>query len=294
MKNKLIISVIMLLSSATFFAQKLSVGNINDQSRTKIVLNFYSFNNPLVAAEMSIYDVIDYAASIGYEGLDITGYYFKGYPAVPTDEVIYSVKRRAFKRGIEICGTGIKNKFTQADSVERKKEKQFVKDWVLVAAKLGGNTLRIYTGLKTPDGYTWEQAAKWIAADIDECAEFAKKHGIVLAIQNHNDYLKTDDDIDRLFSMIKSDNVGLMLDIGSFHVGDPYKQIEQTVKYAVSWQVKEKVFTDDVESLTDIPRVMQIIKKSGYCGFVPIETLGKGNEKERVKDMLQRVQAAKK
>ena len=122
MKNKLIISVIMLLSSATFFAQKLSVGNINDQSRTKIVLNFYSFNNPLVAAEMSIYDVIDYAASIGYEGLDITGYYFKGYPAVPTDEVIYSVKRRAFKRGIEICGTGIKNKFTQADSVERRKK----------------------------------------------------------------------------------------------------------------------------------------------------------------------------
>ncbi len=94
--------------------------------------------------------------------------------------------------------------------------------------------------------------------------------------------------------MIKSDNVGLMLDIGSFHVGDPYKQIEQTVKYAVSWQVKEKVFTNDVESLTDIPRVMQIIKKSGYCGFVPIETLGKGNEKEWVKDMLQRVQAAKK
>ncbi|MEI8204352.1 MAG: sugar phosphate isomerase/epimerase family protein, partial [Bacteroidota bacterium] len=239
MKNKLKISALLLLCSTSFWAQKLPVGNINDQSRTKIVLNFYSFNNPLMANEMSIQDVIDYAASIGYEGLDITGYYFKGYPTVPTDDVIYSVKRRAFKRGIEICGTGIKNNFTQADSVERKKEKQFVKDWVLVAEKLGGNTLRIYTGLKTPDGYTWEQAAKWIAADIDECAEFAKKHGIVLAIQNHNDYLKTADDIERLFSMIKSDNVGLMLDIGSFHVGDPYKQIEQTVKYAVSWQVKE-------------------------------------------------------
>jgi len=283
----------MFFCSTTFWAQQLPIGNINNLSHTKIILNFYSFNNPLVAGEMAIYDVIDYAAAIGYEGVDITGYYFKGYPTAPSDDVICSVKLRAFKRGMTICGTAVKNNFALADSVERKKEKQLVKDWVLVASKLGGNTLRIYTGLKTPEGYTWEQTAKWIAADIDECAEFAKKHGIVLAIQNHNDYLKTADDIEHLFSKIKSDNVGLMLDIGSFHVGDPYKQIEQTVKYAVSWQVKEKVFINDVESLTDIPRVMQIIKRSGYCGFVPIETLGKGNEKERVKDMFLRVQAAK-
>jgi sugar phosphate isomerase/epimerase len=294
MKNRLKISVLLLFCSTTFWAQQIPVGNINNQSRTTIVLNFFSFNNPLVAGKMSIYDVIDYAAAVGFEGMDITGYYFKGYPMVPKDDEIYTVKRRAFKRGIAICGTGVRNNFALADSVQRKKEKQLVKDWVLVAAKLGANTLRIFTGLKIPEGYTWEQTAKWIAADIDECAEFAKKNGIILAIQNHNDFLKTADEIDYLFSMIKSDNVGLMLDIGSFRMGDPYKQIEQSIKYAVTWQIKENVFTDNVASLTDIPRIMQIIKQSGYCGFVPIEAIEKGNEKEHVKDMLLRVQAAKK
>jgi sugar phosphate isomerase/epimerase len=275
-------------------AQQSTVGNINTRSRTTIVLNFFSFNNPLVAGEMSIYDVIDFAADAGFEGMDITGYYFKNYPSIPEDEEIFSVKHRAFKKGIAICGTGVRNNFALADPVQRTKEKQLVKDWVVVAAKLGASTLRIFTGLIIPEGYTWEQTAAWIASDIDECAEFAKKYGIVLAIQNHNDFLKTADDIDRLFSKIKSENVGLMLDIGSFRTGDPYKQIEQSVKYAVTWQVKEKVYTDNVASPADFPRIMEIIRKNGYCGFVPIEAIEKGNEKEHVKDMLLRVQAAKK
>lgn len=294
MKNKLIISTLLLLFTTAFRAQQTPVGNINNKSRTTIVLNFFSFNNPLTAGEMSMNDVIDYAAKVGYEGMDITGYYFKGYPTVPSDKVIYDVKRRAFTRGIPICGTGVRNNFALADPAQREKEKQLVKDWVVVAAKLGANTLRIFTGLKVPDGYTWEQTAKWIAADIDECAEFAKKYGIILAIQNHNDFLKTSDDIEHLFSMIKSGNVGLMLDIGSFRSGDPYLQIEQCVKYAITWQIKEKVFTNDVASATDLPRIMQIIRKSGYCGFVPIEAIEKGNEKEHVKDMLLRVKEARK
>lgn len=283
----------MLFCATTFFAQQISVGNINNQSRTTIVLNFFSFNNPLIAGEMLINDVIDYAAAIGYEGMDITGYYFKGYPAVPSDEVIYAVKDRAFKRGIPVCGTGVRNNFALADINQRKKEKQLVKDWVVVAAKLGANTLRVFTGLKVSEGYTWEQTAQWIAADINECAEFAKKFGVKLAIQNHNDFLKTADDIDRLFSLIKSNNVGLMLDIGSFRLGDPYKQIEKCVKYAITWQIKEKVFADDVPSPTNMLRIMQIIKKSGYCGFVPVEAIEKGNEKEHVKDMLLRVKKAR-
>ena len=51
--------------------------------KVKISLNAYSFNQPLLAGDMTINDMLDFAAQTGLEGVDITGYYFKGYPAVP-------------------------------------------------------------------------------------------------------------------------------------------------------------------------------------------------------------------
>ena len=67
-------------------AQTRMVGNIHNTGAIKIALNFYSFNTPLLEDRETLESVIDYAAGIGYSGLDITGYYFKGYPAVPSDE----------------------------------------------------------------------------------------------------------------------------------------------------------------------------------------------------------------
>jgi len=80
-------------------------------SRIKIGLNAYSFNRPLMAGTMTIPDVIDYCAQQEIDGVDLTGYYFKGYPNAPSDEVIYSIKRAAFLNGVTITGTGVRNDF---------------------------------------------------------------------------------------------------------------------------------------------------------------------------------------
>ncbi|HMC59385.1 MAG TPA: hypothetical protein VKJ01_09360, partial [Candidatus Solibacter sp.] len=64
--------------------------------RVKLGLNAYSFNKPLMDRSMTLADVVDYCAQHGIDGLDATGYYFPGYPKVPTDEYIYGLKRRAF------------------------------------------------------------------------------------------------------------------------------------------------------------------------------------------------------
>lgn len=241
---------------------------------------------------MTLENVIEHAAAVGYDALDITGYYFPNYPAVPSDEYINQIKLKAFRCGVTICGTGVKNDFALADPAAREKEKQLVKAWTIVAAKLGANTLRVFSGLKTPEGYTWEQTAQWIAADLDECAEFAKQHGVILALQNHDDFLKTANETENLFSRCKSDNIGLMLDIGSFRKGNPYAEIEQAIPYAISWQIKENVYVDGKETPADFNRIMQLINKYGYCGVVPIEILGSGNEKERSKRMVDQVKAA--
>lgn len=266
-------------------------GNRADSSSVKIALNLYSFNSPLTDGSETLESVIDYAASLGYAALDMTGYYFSTYPAAPSDEEIYRTKYRAFRRGIQICGTGVRNDFTLADRAALEKEKQLVKDWIVVAAKLGASTLRIFAGEGVPQGSTREATARQVAEAINECAAVAESYGIVIALQNHNDFLKTAEDVEQLFSRIRSEAVGLMLDIGSYR-SEPYREIERTIGYAVTWQVKETVFENGLETKTDVGRVMDIIRKGGYCGYVPIEIIGKGNERERVRRLLEELKAA--
>ncbi|MDR1937535.1 MAG: sugar phosphate isomerase/epimerase [Tannerellaceae bacterium] len=288
MTKALLATACLWLAFSFLQAQTRTVGNIHEQSRIKIALNFYSFNTPLLDGSETLESVIDYCSDTGFAAIDPTGYYFKGYPQVPSDAYINRIKYHAFRQGIQISGTGVRNDFTLPDAAAREKEKQLVKDWVVVAAKLGAPVVRIFTGGGVPKGYSRDEVARWVARDIDECGEFAKQYGIMLAVQNHNDFLKTAEEVEQLFALIRSEAVGLMIDIGSYRT-DPYREIEQTVKYAVSWQIKEAVFINGVETPTDIPRVMDIIRRSGYRGYVPIETLGKGTERERVKRMYERL-----
>ena len=258
--------------------------------KVKISLNAYSFNRPLLAGDMTINDMLDFAAQTGFEGVDITGYYFRGYPAVPSDEYIYHVKRHAFKLGIEICGTGVRNDFTLPDASKRVAEKKHVKEWIEVASKLGAQTLRIFTGGRgAPDGYTWEQTADWIAADIRECAEYGRQHGVMLALQNHWDFLKTGDEVLNIFKKINSDWTGLMLDIGSYRSADPFAEIAQTIPLAITWQVKEEMFINNKPVRTDLDRLKKIIDASAYRGYLPIETLGEGDPKQKIAFMFQEV-----
>ncbi len=257
--------------------------------RLKTSLNAYSFNAPLMNKTMSLEELIDFCARIGFDGLDITGYYFDGYPTVPSNETIYNVKRQAFRKGLEISGTGVRNDFTIADKDKRKKEVQLVKNWVEVAAKLGAPVLRIFAGTQKNEGIPREQITDWMLKDIEACVEYGKQNGVIIGLQNHFDFVQTADQVIPFFETIKSEWFGLILDTGSYRIGDPYKEIERTIKYAVNWQLKEKIFVEGKEIDTDLERVINIIKPSDYQGYVPIETLGSGDPKVKVEALLTKV-----
>ena len=99
----------------------------------KIGLNAYSFNRPLMAGKMALSDVIDYCAKHNIDGLDATGYYFPGYPNVPSDKYIRDLKRKAFVNGVTISGTGVRNDFALTDASSRRGHIQLEKEWIEVA-----------------------------------------------------------------------------------------------------------------------------------------------------------------
>lgn len=264
-----------------------------EPSKVKIGLNCYSFNKPLLAKTMTVEEMFRISASVGFEATDLTGYYFSTYPAVPSDEEIYRYKKSAFLLGLDISGTGVRNDFTLSDPEKRKLEVQLVKDWIVVAAKLGAPVIRIFAGKGVPEGFTRKQVVEWMAKDLQECADFGAQHGVMVGIQNHNDFLKTATDVEEILHEVKSDWFGLILDIGSFRTTDnPYKEIEQVVPYAINWQIKETVFINNMETKTDLKKIAAILRNSGYRGYIPIETLGAGDPKEKVTQFYGEVKEA--
>jgi sugar phosphate isomerase/epimerase len=254
----------------------------------RIGLNAYSFNAPLRAGTMTLEDVVRYCAQHGIDAVDPTGYYFPGYPKVPTDESIFRLKRLAHINGVSISGTGVRNDFAVADRDARKRDVQMVKEWIEVAAKLGAPVLRVFSGGKRPEGHTFDEAVEWMVADFRECATHAARFGVILGLQNHNDFIQTAAETIRIIDSVNSDSFGSILDIGSLRQGDTYAEIEKLVPYAVSWQLKEEI-ANGVK--TDLRKIKAIIDRSGYRGYLPIETLGQGDPKVKVAEFVAHVRA---
>jgi len=258
----------------------------------KTSLNVFSFNKMLRDGEIDLFDVLDFCAEQNFDAIDPTGYYFPGYPEVPTDDFMRRFKKQAFLLGLDISGTGIRNDFTVPDPASRKADIVMIKKWIEAAAKMGIPNIRVFAGKTDHEGFTRDQVFEWMAKDVQECCEYGEKFGVIIAIQNHNDFFKTADDVHRIFKMVDSDWLGLNLDIGSYRQSDPYKEVEETLKYAVTWQIKENVWIDGKETPTDLVKLFKIIKKGGYRGYLPIETLGAGDPYKKVPVMLNKIHEA--
>ena len=260
--------------------------------RIKVALNAYSFNRPLTAGKMTLDDVIDYCAQHDIDGVDLTGYYFTGYPKVPADEYIYHLKRKAYLNGVTINGTGVRNDFTLPAASSRTGEIQLVKDWIGVAHKLGANVIRVFSGKELPKGYTFDQVLEWMIPAYKECAEYGKQHGVIVGLQHHDDFLKTADQTIQVVKAVDSDWFSVILDVGSLRQGDPYEEIEKLLPYACTWQIKESVWYGKKSAPIDLAKVKAIIEKVGFRGFLPIEALGQGDPAMVVTSFLERVRKA--
>jgi len=258
-------------------------------TRVRLGLNAYSFNEPLRAGTMTLDDLVDYCAQHGFDGLDATGYYFPGYPNVPDDAFLHRLKRRAFLNGVTICGTGVRNDFAVPDAEARRRDVTMVKNWIVAAATLGATVVRIFAGVRVPEGGTFERTLEWMVPDIKACVDHGRQHGVIVGLQNHNDFLKTADETIRVVEAVNSEWFGVILDVGSLRQGDPYAEIEKLVPYAVTWQLKETVWHGAGEVPTDIGRIKAIIDRAGYRGFLPIETLGSGDPRVKVSNFLAEV-----
>ncbi|WP_248724328.1 sugar phosphate isomerase/epimerase [Seonamhaeicola sp. ML3] len=256
-------------------------------SRLQYSINAYSFNSELRSGTMTFFDMMDYAAEIGMDAVDLTGYYFDSYPEKPTNEELFKLKRHALNLGLDISWTGVRNDFATPNTENRNKDIALIKNWLEVSSKLGSPIMRVFTGRDKSKAYPKEDIKQWMIDDFKTCAKYGAENGVIVGLQNHDEFLFTSSEVIDVLERVNSEWFGLILDCGSLPSDDPYKEIENLAPYANYYFVKEHVKQKDSTKVpADLKRIAQIIQASNYRGYVSFESLKEGDTKAIIKSMV--------
>lgn len=235
---------------------------------------------------LDLFQVCDFCAQQGFDAVDLTGYFFPGYPKAPDDRYLVRLKRHAFDLGLAISGTGVRNDFTAADARVRAEGVQRLKTWIEVAAKLGAPTVRAFADSQPPFK-DWRAASAnapretveaYLADSLRECAEHGERLGVVVAVQNHGDFVRSGAEHLSLLDRVGHEWCKALVDTGKYLTPDPYADIALVAPYAVNWQIKETLRSELDSPRVDMKKLVTVIRCSGYRGYLPIETLSMGRK----------------
>jgi sugar phosphate isomerase/epimerase len=157
----------------------------------------------------------------------------------------------------------------------------YVKAWVERTARLGGKTMRIFAG-SVKKGDTEEKARTRAVEKIQEACDFAAKHEVILALENHGGITATSDQLLALVKPIKSKWFGVNLDTGNFHTADPYADMAKAAPYSVVVQLKTEVFPGGKREDADLGKVAGILRDANFQGYVALEYEAKEDPKTAV------------
>ena len=242
----------------------------NGAAKFKFSLAAYSYRDLLggKAPKLTLSDFIADCAKFGLEGTELTSYYF---PADTDDAYLRKLKLEAFRLGLDISGTAVGNDFCHPEGPERENQIANVKLWVDRAEVLGAPVIRIFSG-NAKKGQSGAEAHKLAVAGMEECCDYAGQHGVVLALENHGGLTTTIEGLLALVRDVKSPWFAVNLDSGNFRSSDPYADLAKLAPYAMNVQVKVSMHpAGGQQEKADFTRLAQILRDSGYRGYIVLE-----------------------
>ena len=256
------------------------------KNRLQYSVNAYFFNALLSGGEMTFFEMMEFAASIGLDSVDLTGYYFSSYPDPPMNSELFRLKRKALELGLNIPWTGIRNDFVNPDANSRKVDRDRIRKWLEVSSTLGATIMRVFTGKHEYDGFSKNEVKEWLVEEYKICAKYGEEIGVIVGLQNHNEFLFTSDEISDIITRVDSEWFGLILDVGSLHGENPYDEIEKLAPYATYWFVKEHIYPNGIKTPIYMKKIAKIIKNQGYQGYISFESLSDGDPKQIITSMF--------
>jgi len=230
----------------------------------------YSFRQYLPSGgkpgKMTLHDLFELAAMWRLDAIEPTSYYFSSEDKA----YLHSLKAKAFRLGLDISGTAIRNNFCLPPGRARDREIAHVKKWIDHAAELDAPSIRIFAGSKPRDA-TREQQLAWVTECAKQCCDYAGTRGVFLGIENHGHLTETAEAVLEIVQAVDHEWFGVNLDTGNFHA-QPYENIAQLAPKAITVQVKVQVTkAGGGREPADFARIVGILRDANYRGYLALE-----------------------
>lgn len=256
----------------------------------KLSVSMWSVVQAVKEGRMNLTQFIDYAAAQRAEGVELLDYFWKDEKTE-----LPAVKQQIADKGLTLAVYSIGNDFFHPDAVERAKELDELKHGVDVANQLGVNLMRVFSG-NFREGYTLEDGMGWIIEGLAAGAEYAHRHGVTLALENHGLMAGRSDQVKAIIERVGSPALRANLDTGNFLlVGqNPTDAAQELASYVALVHLKDfrKARPDETihvykgldgvgytgtvtgEGGVDLPKIIAILNTAGYTGWLSLEYEG--------------------
>ena len=179
------------------------------------------------------------------------------------------------------AGEGVENLLIMCDGLgnlgdpDEKARTQAVENhypWLDAAKRLGCHSIRVNAASKG----SFEEQQKLAADGLGRLSEFAAQMDLNVIVENHGGLSSDGQWLAGVMRLVDKPNCGTLPDFGNFYEYDRYKGVEDLMPFAKGVSAKSYDFdADGNEKKIDYRRMLDIVAKAGYRGWIGIEYEGK-------------------
>lgn len=296
----LILSIFLVFSFS--FKNEMKKKPLSSKPFFKLSLAQWSYHREFSKNGVSPYEFAKMASELGFDGLEYVSQLYTD--VTESEDKAYAMKVFIDKNNDLASQYNVKNvlimidgegNLSTSDNQERMKAIENHKDWINAASKMGCSAVRLNL-----NGEKEESA--WIKNSIESLSilsAYAEPLNINVIVENHGGMSSNASLLMKVINQVSYSNCGTLPDFGNFCMSedwgslkdnkcnnpyDPYLGVSEMLPRAFGLSAKSYEFdANGNETILDYYRLLSIIKKADYNGFIGVEYEGdKLSEKEGI------------
>lgn len=255
-------------------------------SGIRLSLAQWSFHKSIQSNEMSQLDFIDKAAQLGFEGVEYVSTFFK--EKVKDTLFLNSMNQRAAQHNLKqlLIMVDIEKDLATPSENQREQAVQEHYQWIDAAQYLGCHAIRV----NLFGNGTSEETTRAAVKSLRQLCHYAAPRNIYILVENHGGFSSDGEWLVNVIKETGSGQCGTLPDFDNFCLRrvngerwgapceeeyDRYKGVSELMPFARALSAKSYDFDEEgFETTIDYHRMLSIVKKSGYNGFIGIEFEG--------------------
>jgi len=256
----------------------------------KVGCSTYSYHRTFEAGKIDVEGFFEKMFHFNVDGVELLDLHM-----TPDPGNLRRLKRLGLKLGIETAAVTI-HPSLEVESISPPESKRVaeptkkIDKWIEIASLMGAPVLRVDI-IRTPKEMPQEEAIKANIDGIKRCIPHAAENGITMGIENHGGVTSTAENIIKIVKGVASEWYGVVLDFGNFGLNErAYEEMEKVAPYAIFCHAKTLEFGLASQGLEprweetriDYRKIMDILRRKGYNGYLSLEYEGDEAEETAV------------